>query len=66
MATDQRCPDGGVTMDDPDLNTGGGHFRLVTDEKADGLLGSLGVDENLDVSPRLCPECGLVRLYADL
>ncbi|WP_134671250.1 hypothetical protein [Halorussus marinus] len=67
MATDPRCPDCGVTMEGVDVRTGGGYeLSVQTDEKREGLLGSLGMNESLDVSPRLCPECGLVRLYADL
>jgi len=66
MATDPRCPDCGVTMERVDVRTGGGYeLSVQTDEKRDGLLGSLGMNESRDVSPRMCPECGLVRLYAD-
>ena len=65
MATDPRCPDCGVTLEEHDLSTGQGHLRIKTDRNADGFFGSLGVAERLDVSPHLCPECGLVRFYAD-
>jgi hypothetical protein len=66
MPADPRCPDCGVTMERVDVRTGGGHeLSVQTDEKRDGLLGSLGMNESRDVSPRMCQECGLVRLYAD-
>jgi predicted RNA-binding Zn-ribbon protein involved in translation (DUF1610 family) len=64
METDPRCPDCGITLERTNIQTGGGYFRLKTDERRDGLLGSLGINETRDVSPHLCPECGLVRLYA--
>lgn len=65
MATDRRCPDCGVTMESVDFGMNDAwnpHVR--TDEPRDGLLGSLGVNETRDVASLLCPECGLVRLYA--
>ena len=66
MATDPRCPDCGVTMERVKLHTGDGlGLNVKTGEKKDGLLGSLGVNESRSVSPRMCPECELVRLYAE-
>lgn len=62
---EQRCPDCGVTMEETTLE-GYGTLQLVTDEQAEGLSGSLGVHKRHDVESRTCPECGLVRLYADL
>ena len=32
----------------------------------EGILGSLGAKETVDVSAYICPECGLVRWYADV
>lgn len=40
--------------------------HVTTDEPREGLLGSLGAKERLDVESFMCPECGLVRLYADM
>jgi hypothetical protein len=40
--------------------------RLRTDEPREGILGSLGAKETVDVFGYICPECGLVRWYADL
>ncbi|WP_162224385.1 hypothetical protein [Halorussus amylolyticus] len=66
MDVDPRCPDCGVTMERTKIQTGDGFgLSVKTGEKAGGLLGSLGVNKSLDVSPRMCPECGLVRLYAE-
>jgi hypothetical protein len=42
-------------------------FGLVIDTgKRDGMLGKLGLSETASVDGVCCPECGLVRLYADL
>ena len=61
-----RCPDCGVTMERVKIQTGDGFgLKINTGEKRSGLLGSLGMTESRDVSPRACPECGLVRLYAE-
>lgn len=38
------------------------HVR--TGESKGGILGSLGMNETRDVASLLCPECGLLRLYA--
>lgn len=65
MTVERRCPDCGVTMNEHDIYTGGGQFDLRTDESTEGILGSLGAKERLSVSPYHCPECGLVRFYAE-
>lgn len=67
MDVDPRCPDCGVTMERVKVQTGDGFgLNVKTGEKRSGLLGSLGVKESRKVSPRACPECGLVRLYAEV
>jgi len=54
-------------MEPVELRTGEGFkLQINTDERREGLLGSLGMTENHSVEGRLCPECGLVRTYADL
>lgn len=40
-------------------------MRLRTDESAGGVLGKLGMKETVPISAWACPECGLVRLYAE-
>jgi rubredoxin len=62
-----RCPDCGVTLETVDFgmqDAWSPHVR--TGEKKDGLLGKLGVNETTSVDAGMCPECGLVRLYAAL
>lgn len=67
MTANRRCPDCGVTMDDLTLRTNSGHtLQVVSEESRDGILGSLGVKKHFDVDGVVCPECGLVRAYADL
>lgn len=65
MAGDARCPDCDVSLDEADLFTGKGEFRVRTDAEGDDVLAAVGVATTLDVTPRRCPECGLVRLYAE-
>ncbi len=67
MTTQRRCPDCGVTMEEATVQTTGGHrLQLVSEESKDGLLGTLGVNERHDLRTVVCPECGLVRTYADV
>jgi hypothetical protein len=40
------------------------HVR--TGEKRDGLLGKLGALRGKNLTTVMCPECGLVRHYAEL
>jgi len=62
----QRCPDCGVTMEEVDFRVSGFETpQIVTGESREGLLGRLGVDEHKDLTTVMCPECGLVRHYAD-
>ncbi|ADJ16256.1 hypothetical protein [Halalkalicoccus jeotgali] len=64
---DRRCPDCGVTMDAGTLVSAVDReaVKLRTEESAGGVLGKLGMRETLPVEARACPECGLVRLYAE-
>ncbi|HMB50037.1 hypothetical protein [Natronoarchaeum rubrum] len=61
--TERRCPDCGVGMEAGRL---AGAERFVLDEPRDGLLGRVGVKEQFDVDAVVCPECGLIRAYADV
>ena len=65
--TPRRCPDCGVTMEGMTLRSTGGHeFQVVSEESREGILGKLGVNQTYGAETLVCPECGLVRLYADL
>ena len=69
--SDHDCPDCAVAMGRVAFGLRGGleaaqaPFVRTPDRKA-GLLGRLGLQEEKPVSAYCCPECGLVRLYADL
>ena len=65
---DPRCPDCGVSLEraTPMTALDREKVRLRTDEPREGILGSLGAKETVDVFAYICPECGLVRWYADL
>jgi hypothetical protein len=64
---ERRCSGYGVTMEPVKLRTGEGFkLQIDTDERREGLLGSLGTTANHSVEGRLYPECGLVRACADI
>lgn len=64
---EKRCPDCGVGMSEGTLIGSANRetVQLRTDEAAGGVLGKLGVKETLSIDSWACPECGLLRLYAD-
>ncbi|UPW00689.1 hypothetical protein M0R88_00965 [Halorussus gelatinilyticus] len=64
MSVDAHCPDCDVALEEADLFTGQGEFRVRTEAESDDVLAAVGVTKALDVTPRRCPDCGLVRLYA--
>ena len=63
-----RCPDCGVRLERtaPMTALDREKIKLRTDEPREGILGSLGAKETVDVFGYVCPECGLVRWYAEL
>ncbi|MFC6724470.1 hypothetical protein ACFQE1_08800 [Halobium palmae] len=66
MTESRRCPDCGVGLEAMDVQTGDGFkLYLVTNEPKPGILGGLGAKEKLRPTVYVCPECGLVRLYAE-
>jgi hypothetical protein len=65
MSAEAHCPDCDVALEAADLFTGQGEFRVRTESEGDDVLAAVGVTKTLDVTPRRCPECGLVRLYAE-
>lgn len=63
----RRCPDCGVEMGEVDFRMSNAyqpHVKLP--ERSEGILGSLGVKERRDVTAFMCPDCGLLRFYADV
>lgn len=60
-----RCPDCGVGMEETSVRTGDGMGLSISTGKRDGLLGKLGVGSTATLDAVRCPECGLVRLYAE-
>ncbi|WP_410766425.1 hypothetical protein [Haloferax sp. DFSO60] len=66
MTTTRRCPDCGVMMEKMEIQTGDGfNLYLVTNEPKPGMLGGLGLKEKLKPVVVVCPECGLIRQYAE-
>ena len=61
----RRCPDCGVTMEPvPVRDTEGMRLSIATGSR-DGLLGKLGLQNTAKLEGVCCPECRLVRLYAE-
>jgi uncharacterized protein with PIN domain len=65
MAEDPRCPDCDVALKAADLFTGQGDLKVRTEAESDDVLAAVGVTKALEVEPRRCPDCGLVRFYAE-
>ncbi|WP_459194753.1 hypothetical protein [Halosimplex sp. J119] len=64
---DHRCPDCGVSMESVEFGMNDAwQPHVKTEEKREGLLGKLGMNERQEVETVMCPECGLVRFYADI
>lgn len=61
---ESSCPDCEQGLEPVDLETGDGRFSLVT-ESSDDVLSAVGIAQLREVEPRMCPDCGLVRLYAE-
>jgi hypothetical protein len=47
-------------------STGGHNLQVVSGENREGILGKLGMNQTYGAETLVCPECGLVRLYAEL
>ena len=63
---DHRCPDCGVSMEPVKFGmTDATKPYIRTDEQREGILGKLGLTEKQDVTTVMCPECGLLRFYAE-
>jgi len=68
---DVDCPDCAVPMQQVQFGLRKGVSQseapfVRTDEQREGLLGHLGVHERKRVLTVMCPQCGLLRQYADV
>lgn len=64
---DRRCPDCGVAMGEVEFEMSNAYQpKVKLPERDEGILGSLGVKERRRVATWMCPDCGLLRFYADL
>ncbi|GAA0550680.1 hypothetical protein ABNG02_04795 [Halorubrum ejinorense] len=53
-------------MEEVEFNMGDAwNAHITTGEKRSGLLGRLGMNERKGLTTVTCPECGLVRHYAE-
>jgi rubredoxin len=64
--SDRDCPQCDVTMEKTTVTAEGVGDLYVETEREKGVLKRLGIGENTSPDAFLCPECGLIRLYADL
>lgn len=65
MSPTRRCPDCDVVLEGVqyDANHRGNKMRIYDDDG--GILSRLGLTSNTYAYGYVCPECGLVRFYAE-
>lgn len=64
---ERRCPDHDVAMVEVGFEMSNAYQpKIKTTKRSEGILGALGYKERRTVQAYTCPECGLVRFYADL
>lgn len=62
-----HCPDCDVAMESVEFRMyDAKNPKIKTGEQKQGVLGKLGMDESKRVDTVACPECGLLRFYADV
>ena len=61
----RRCPDCGVTMEPVSVRDGESMRLSIATGEREGLLGKLGFKNRANLRGVCCPECQLVRLYAE-
>ncbi len=67
MTGRDRCPDCSVTLEPVKFGMADAWKPHVkTEERREGLLGSLGMNETKSVQTRMCPECGRLLFHAEL
>ncbi|WP_049907228.1 hypothetical protein [Halovivax asiaticus] len=64
--TDPRCPTCAVEMEPTTVTTDGAGTLYVKTKRDGGILKRLGLGDYATLDSFCCPECGLVRQYADL
>jgi hypothetical protein len=64
--TERHCPDCEVPMKEVGVTAEGVGDLYVGTERDGGVLDRLGVPDHSVLDPVLCPDCGLIRLYADI
>lgn len=66
MDASRRCPDCGVGLEAVRYDTSyDGHRIRIADDDDDGILSRLKFWDNTYAHGYVCPECGLVRFYAE-
>ncbi|AXG08137.1 hypothetical protein DU500_12235 [Haloplanus rubicundus] len=58
------CPNCNVQMERTNVTADGARGLYIETERG-GMLNRLGVGHRLPLSALLCPECGVMQLYAD-
>ncbi|GAA0227003.1 hypothetical protein ACFFQF_11380 [Haladaptatus pallidirubidus] len=67
MTEPNRCPDCSVTLEPVKFGMNDAWKPHVkTNERREGLLGSLGMSETKSVRTRMCPECGRLLFHAEI
>jgi hypothetical protein len=59
------CPNCNVQMERTNVTADGAGGLYIETERDGGMLNRLGVGHRLPLSAPLCPECGVMQLYAD-
>ncbi|GAB7019565.1 hypothetical protein [Halostagnicola bangensis] len=60
-----HCPDCHVTMEETAIQSESGGALTADSDDGSAVLEKVGMSTSTAVESVRCPECGLVRLYAD-
>jgi hypothetical protein len=66
MTGQRHCPDCDVAMEQTNVTAEGVGDLYIETERDGGVLDRLGVGHQTPVDAFLCPDCGTIRLCADL
>ncbi|UPW00688.1 hypothetical protein M0R88_00960 [Halorussus gelatinilyticus] len=61
----RRCPDCDLPLEEVQYDTNAGRNKIRLNYRDGGILSKLGVTSNTYAYAYVCPECGLVRFYAE-